>query len=439
MSEKQMNETKKPLQEQTSVEPASAVTETSLPENNVDKASGKSVGKKWGIIGAIVVVLIAVIVGIAIYNTPANRISRLLDLGNRYLDEQDYEQAAIAFNKAIAIDPKNVDAYLGLADAYLGMDDLQAALDTLQKGYELTNDERLKVRLDEVEKLMQQGQTAEEVQQAAEDADEPEETDTLEQLDSEGEESGSEGERSDENIATDEVQDEAGGDITLSINMADVKIMGYDLMGPHFHDLIDAFGVTLEAHDAVAGDFVYGAGVDSFIGNTQYGYMRAYDHRGDWDDIAGVTNYEIAIYNDNNTTNVYPWFLYVSKPYEAVILRDKNKRAVIEEICDLPLVPGDTYETWCETLGIEEIKSAVNGETDANGATIWDNIMDSQRIAFTDGWYVEKYEEGESIDYNTNHTLFSCSLHLRNDAGTLVFIMSDFEGDEMVSVTYMRY
>ena len=108
-------------------------------------------GKKLGIIGTVLLVLIALIVGISIYSSPANRLSRQLDLGNRYLEEQNYEQAIVEFDKAIAIDPVSVDAYLGKAEAYIGMDDLQSALDTLQTGYDLTEDERLKEKLDEIE------------------------------------------------------------------------------------------------------------------------------------------------------------------------------------------------------------------------------------------------------------------------------------------------
>lgn len=44
----------------------------------------------------------------------------------------------------------NVGAYLGLADAYIGKVDYEAAVRVLQKGYNLTHDETLKNKLDEV-------------------------------------------------------------------------------------------------------------------------------------------------------------------------------------------------------------------------------------------------------------------------------------------------
>ena len=78
--------------------------------------------KKFTGIFLIVVVAVAIATGIGIYNTPTNRINRHLDLGQKYLDEQNYEQALIEFDKAIAIDEKCIQAYTGSIEAYLTMD-----------------------------------------------------------------------------------------------------------------------------------------------------------------------------------------------------------------------------------------------------------------------------------------------------------------------------
>ena len=179
-------------------------------------------GKKWGIIGAIAVVLIALVAGIGIYNSPTNRLSRQLDLGNRYLEEQNYEQAIVEFDKAIAIDPMSVEAYLGKAEAYIGLGDLQSALDTLQAGYELTHDERLKSRSDEIEtEIAQQKRAEEEAQRAAEGANSLADAGMLSRSDSEDEEGavvGEEGEETytdktnaeDEQDAPDSVEEQSG-------------------------------------------------------------------------------------------------------------------------------------------------------------------------------------------------------------------------------------
>jgi tetratricopeptide (TPR) repeat protein len=114
------------------------------------------------------------------------------DLGVRYLEEGNYEEAAIAFTAAIEIDPKQAlgyvgrgDAYVGkaeiltpqseeyvqaeadylaaieidasvaelykkLADLYLAVGDTEKAISILEQGYETTEDETLHIRRQEL-------------------------------------------------------------------------------------------------------------------------------------------------------------------------------------------------------------------------------------------------------------------------------------------------
>lgn len=62
-----------------------------------------------------------------------------MDLGNRYMAEQDYEAAVVAFNKAISLDPKQPEAYLNLSEAYIVLGDYEGAVSTLEKGYQYTS------------------------------------------------------------------------------------------------------------------------------------------------------------------------------------------------------------------------------------------------------------------------------------------------------------
>lgn len=97
------------------------------------------------------VIVIGGIAGIIIYNSSDMvKLKKQLDLGQKYLAEMNYEESVIAFNRAIEIDPRSADAYLGLANAYLGLGDEEAALETLEAGYEVTGDERLQERVDEM-------------------------------------------------------------------------------------------------------------------------------------------------------------------------------------------------------------------------------------------------------------------------------------------------
>lgn len=95
-------------------------------------------------------VVMAVVLGICFYYMPANRIARQLELGYRYLENEQYEEAVVAFEKVIEIDAKQVPAYLGEASAYAAMEDYTGAAAVLERGYGQTADAELENRLAEV-------------------------------------------------------------------------------------------------------------------------------------------------------------------------------------------------------------------------------------------------------------------------------------------------
>ena len=66
-----------------------------------------------------------------------------IDLGRRYLTEQKYEEAIVAFGKAIEIDPRKPEAYLELAEAYTAFDEYEKAAVVLEEGYKVTKDEKI--------------------------------------------------------------------------------------------------------------------------------------------------------------------------------------------------------------------------------------------------------------------------------------------------------
>ena len=67
----------------------------------------------------------------------------LLELGQKYLLEENYDEAVIAFEKAIIIDEKCVIAYIGLADSYVGKGNNDKALEVLERGYKITGEDEL--------------------------------------------------------------------------------------------------------------------------------------------------------------------------------------------------------------------------------------------------------------------------------------------------------
>ncbi len=106
------------------------------------------------IIPIIIAVIAVIIAAVCIRFTPSETtdISSLVSTAQKYLIEQNYEQAIAEFEKVIELDPMNVDAYISIAEAYEGMGDTDKAIEWLEKGYDITGDERI---LEMLERLRQ--------------------------------------------------------------------------------------------------------------------------------------------------------------------------------------------------------------------------------------------------------------------------------------------
>jgi tetratricopeptide (TPR) repeat protein len=63
-----------------------------------------------------------------------------INLGQRFLEDGDYEQAIVAFTAAIKIEPKLPPAYVGLADAHKGLGQPEEAVATIRQGVEAIGD-----------------------------------------------------------------------------------------------------------------------------------------------------------------------------------------------------------------------------------------------------------------------------------------------------------
>ena len=74
--------------------------------------------------------------------------TELLDLGEKYLLELDYEQALVQFLKVIEIDPMNPRGYTGAAEAYVGLGDTDSAIAILRRGLDATGDADIAARLE---------------------------------------------------------------------------------------------------------------------------------------------------------------------------------------------------------------------------------------------------------------------------------------------------
>lgn len=73
----------------------------------------------------------------------AEQIQEQLDLGYKYLEELDYEQAIVAFTKAIELNENYTEGYLGLANVYVQCREYEKAIEILQQGYKMTQNKKI--------------------------------------------------------------------------------------------------------------------------------------------------------------------------------------------------------------------------------------------------------------------------------------------------------
>ena len=71
-----------------------------------------------------VILLLAAACAVLFFNMPAQKYKRQISLGEKYLNEMKYDEAAAAFTAAIKIGP-TAEAYIGRAKAYAGNGDYE--------------------------------------------------------------------------------------------------------------------------------------------------------------------------------------------------------------------------------------------------------------------------------------------------------------------------
>ena len=112
----------------------------------------KKTNKKMllGIGAAAAVIAVVAVIVLAARETPEQKVARLLDLGNQYLLDLDYEQAIASYDEVLSIEPQNekavegeVNAYLAWSEALIAEGDFDLAAEVLQTGYDKFGDERL--------------------------------------------------------------------------------------------------------------------------------------------------------------------------------------------------------------------------------------------------------------------------------------------------------
>ncbi len=110
-----------------------------------------------GIFAAVVltvgIIVIIIFITLFISASPKRKLQQQLDLGEKYITELDYDNAIVAYQKAIEIAPNSVEAYLRLANAYVSTGDYTSAIKILRDGYAITQNIELKIKIDELVSL----------------------------------------------------------------------------------------------------------------------------------------------------------------------------------------------------------------------------------------------------------------------------------------------
>ncbi|MBQ9765266.1 MAG: leucine-rich repeat protein [Lachnospiraceae bacterium] len=101
-------------------------------EKNIE--SKRKINVKLLVILASIIIVLGVVGVIALIvpkNAEAKELAEQLELGEKYLDELQYEQAIAAYIEAIEIDPKCKEAYMELIDIYMEIGEVDKAEDIL--------------------------------------------------------------------------------------------------------------------------------------------------------------------------------------------------------------------------------------------------------------------------------------------------------------------
>lgn len=85
------------------------------------------------IVSVLVIAVILAVILVPKYVTSPERVSKLLSLGEKYLAENDYENALLTYRSAFNIDSQNETVIIGLIKSYIGLKEYDEALNVADK------------------------------------------------------------------------------------------------------------------------------------------------------------------------------------------------------------------------------------------------------------------------------------------------------------------
>lgn len=94
------------------------------------------------------VLLLVGAVAAALHTQTANNYSAQLTRGQKYLDNNDFDNAVLCYQRAVNAAPEQADGYIGLAQAYIGLEKMTLAEKVLNTGLEKTGSARMQWMLE---------------------------------------------------------------------------------------------------------------------------------------------------------------------------------------------------------------------------------------------------------------------------------------------------
>ena len=124
---------------------------------NTGQQTPRRGGNKAKVLLIVLVGVLVLIIGVMAFCLVSSRMknknyNEAITSAEKYLSENNYEDAVVEYKKAISVNPKDAEAYLGLAEVYLCMGDVDKVKAILDKGYLKTKSPKIQWMLRDVER-----------------------------------------------------------------------------------------------------------------------------------------------------------------------------------------------------------------------------------------------------------------------------------------------
>ncbi len=365
---------------------------------------------------AIVAAIAAVVIGVLIFTN--NNFNKYLDLGNKALLDMDYDNAIIAFDKAIDIDPKRPEAYIGMAEVYVALEEYGTAYEYLEKGYHKTNHISILEKMDEVIAAQKENDASGETGDTTGAADNDDtgndsNSSDLENENGDNSDNNGDGSATDDDGSDDEDSNDedalSEGKTSLGFDPRAFTFFGYPVCEDHYEEWKAAIGYNGNEDPMSEGNRVPSGTYGDIAAYTYNGAAANEYHYSKMFDLSDPANYYMdAEYGEIMTPYLF-WGMdgMDGKKYSAGIqsLDTTNYKHIIEEALDGPIHIGDDLQTVLNMInsGTELVYSAEPVTLDDGVNIVFQETtaelgpFDKHILASRDDFYLQIAFKGDKV------------------------------------------